>query len=364
MIQHVQIEVTMLLLKLRQSVSSGVTTGQRKCFFKARQTLIFGFLYIQFNFFLIIKFYFWTFSLRLFYFIYSKHQKKVLLLSPCVSLSDHWGCFFHSKCLFDSRNWKNTSLLFWLLLLLNRWSNGCPRVNCCLLTSILLHTVPPGLLIRGRQGEEQENWPSTVCRDLLGYQMVARPTWGEQARHWAPVSPLPLLLPGRAERPETRLILDVCQGANQCSRSRWKQNSQLLFLFAKQQHAAPILEIIRHCSLISPSIVRPPLVSPPPRLSEQIQISFLLFFLLFVFPNQIVDVFSSEIVLVQDWRKQEDSQQDISLCTLCMVWSEIKSCVVCSVKACVHVQMSSARSVWQAWKTCLALLGHKWMFDG
>lgn len=102
----------------------------------------------------------------------------------------------------------------------------------------------------------------------------------------------------------------------------------------------------------------------PPRLSEQIQISFLLFFLLFVFPNQIVDVFSSEIVLVQDWRKQEDRQQDISLCTLWMVWSEIKCCVVCSVKACVYVHMSSARSVWQAWKTCLALVGHKWMFGG
>lgn len=72
------------------------------------------------------------------------------------------------------------------------------------------------------------------------------------------------------------------------------------FSLCKQQHAAPILEIIRHCSLISPSIVRPPLVF---RLSEQIQISFLLFFLRFVFPNQTVDVFSSEIVLVQDCRK-------------------------------------------------------------
>lgn len=258
-----------------------------------------------------------------------------------MSLSDHWGCFFPFKMLVWLQKLKNTSLLFWLLLLLNRWSNGCPRVNCCLLTSILLHTIPPGLLIRGRQGEEQENWPSTVCRDLLGYQMVARPTWGEQARHWAPVSPLPLPLPGRAERPDTRLILDVCQGANQCSRSRWKQNSQLLFLFAKQQHAAPILEIIHHCSLISPSIARPPLVFPPPLWTNTNQLP--LIFLLFIFPNQIVDVFSSEIVLVQDWRKQEDSQQDISLCTLdglkrdqilCRLFSEsVCSCpnVLCTI---------------------------------
>lgn len=332
MIKHVQIEVTMLLLKLRQSVSSGVTTGQRKFVFKARQTVIFGFLYIQFNFFLIIKLYFWTFlTVVILLYLFKASKKGFAFVS--MSLSDHRGCFFHSKCSFDSR--KNTSLLFWLLLLLNRWSNGCPRVNCCLLTSILLHTVPPGLLIRGRQGEEQENWPSTVCRDLLGYQMVARPTWGEQARHWAPVSPLPLLLPGRAERPETRLILDVCQGANQCSRSRWKQNSQLLFLFAKQQHAAPILEIIHHCSLISPSIVRPPLVSPPPLWTNTNQLP--LIFLLVVFPNQI-DVFSSEIVLVQDWRKQEDRQQDISLCTLWMVWSEIKCCLFSeSVCSCPHV---------------------------
>lgn len=267
-----------LLLKLRQSVSSGVT-GQRKCFFKARQTLIFGFLYIQFNFFLIIKFYFWTFLTAVILFYLFKASKKGFAFVPMCLWS--LRVFFPFKMLVWLQKLKNTSLLFWLLLLLNRWSNGCPRVNCCLLTSILLHTIPPGLVIRGRQGEEQENWPSTVCRDLLGYQMVARPTWGEQARHWAPVSPLPLLLPGRAERPETRLILDVCQGANQCSRSRWKQNSQLLFLFAKQQHAAPILEIIHHCSLISPSIARPPLVFPPPLWTNTKQLPLIFFTLRF-----------------------------------------------------------------------------------
>lgn len=105
-----------------------------------------------------------------------------------------------------------------------------------------------------------------------------------------------------------------------------------------------------------------PCFPPPPLWTNTSQLP-LIFFTLRFSKSDCWCVFC-EIVLVQDWRKQEDRQQDISLSTLWMVWSEIKCCVVCSVKACVHVHMSSARSVWQAWKTCLALLGHKWMFDG
>lgn len=87
MIKHVQIEVTMLQLKLRQSVSSGVTTGQRKFVFKARQTLIFGFLYIQFNFFLIIKFYFWTFLTAVILLDLFKASKKGFAFVPmCLCL--------------------------------------------------------------------------------------------------------------------------------------------------------------------------------------------------------------------------------------------------------------------------------------
>ena len=57
-----------------------------------------------------------------------------------------------------------------------------------------------------------------LCWDLLGYQMVAWPTWREQAQHWVLSSPAAAVPSWESwEAREPRLILDLCQAANQWS---------------------------------------------------------------------------------------------------------------------------------------------------
>lgn len=110
-----------------------------------------------------------------------------------------------------------------------------------------------GFQTRGRQGEEQKYRPSTVCWDLLGYQMVAWPTWGEQAQHWASVVPF-------WESWEARRLASSWIPAKRpinAARSQWKEESQLLFSVHPSVSLQSILEIIHYCCLISPFVFKP-----------------------------------------------------------------------------------------------------------
>lgn len=175
------------------------------------------------------------------------------------------------------------------------------------------------------RGTRAEYWPSIVYWDLLGYQMVAWPTWREQAQHWASA------FLGELGDQKTCLVLDLCQAANQCSLESMEKHLLIsvhpsVSLQCKDMQHPPWkwFTIVPSFHLLFSGLFFSPVST------EQTQICSSLVFSSF-FPCRIADLSSGvgvgRLISVADpiphWMKWKHIQHDICLCLRWRPWSQI-----------------------------------------